>query len=314
MLEPPRVHAVVTPGVRGGLGLAAAGRTGSASRRSAASAERRARAAPGRREAQSRRPRVAMAGVSVTGFGPSPIRFRLEPRERRACATRPASTSEAIPTPLPVRHHRRDEDAARPVDEPGVVARVRDPAGLVQERVRAAGDEAAELAPVGHVDEQVEQVARVRRGECAPVPGDQRPAPAGGEMDVGEQPGQVVRGRVLAAGERRLALDPDADRRQRRRARGGSRRPSRCRRSRARGAARRPARRRRRVDSISLAASLSDSISIRRRSESRYEPGAGLPTWLRSASTAIATFSVEAAGKRARAFQAPPRPVTRSST
>ena len=80
----------------------AAGRTGSVSRRSAASAERRARVAPGRREGQSRRPRVAMAGVSVTGF--SRLRHRYVfawSRASASLAARPARTSEAVPTPLP---------------------------------------------------------------------------------------------------------------------------------------------------------------------------------------------------------------------
>ena len=43
-------------------------------------------------------------------------------------------------------------------------------------------------------------------------------------------------------------------------------------------------------------------------------PGAGIPRRPRRSSTAIASFSVEAAGNRARAFQAAPAPVRRSWT
>jgi hypothetical protein len=49
-------------------------------------------------------------------------------------------------------------------------------------------------------------------------------------------------------------------------------------------------------------------------SESMVEPRAGGPRVERSASTAIASLSVEPAGKRARAFQAAPAPVRRSCT
>src|SRR5262245_11331811 len=63
--------------------------------------------------------------------------------------------------------------------------------------------------------------------------------------------------------------------------------------------------------SSSLAARLSESISILRRSPSRWEPFEGGAGTERSVSTAMASFRVEAAGKRARAFQAAPRPVTR---
>ena len=63
-----------------------------------------------------------------------------------------------------------------------------------------------------------------------------------------------------------------------------------------------------------LAATLSESMIARRRRPSTYEPRAGLPPSVRSASTAIASFSVDPAGKRARAFQAVPSPVVRSRT
>ena len=63
-----------------------------------------------------------------------------------------------------------------------------------------------------------------------------------------------------------------------------------------------------------LAATLSEEMIARRRRPSAYEPRAGLPPSVRSASTAIASFSVDPAGKRARAFQAVPAPVVRSRT
>ena len=164
------------------------------------------------------------------------------------------------------------------------------------------------LPAVGHVREQVEQVAGVRGRERAAVAVDQRPASAGGEVDVGEQAREVERGRVLAAAERGLALHPHRDRRHAPASRAGSRRPSTCRRARSRAAGRPPGCRRR----------TSTRSRWRRRCRSRSASAggasrgtsraAGLPAWARSASTAIATFSVDAAGNRARAFQAAPRP------
>ena len=64
--------------------------------------------------------------------------------------------------------------------------------------------------------------------------------------------------------------------------------------------------------SSSFADALSERISISLRSRSSRVPCAGLPSSARRTVTAIASFSVEAAGKRARAFQAAPRPVRRS--
>src|SRR5581483_1629883 len=115
------------------------------------------------------------------------------------------------------REHGRDEDAARPVDEPGVVAGVRDPASLVGERVRPTGEVAAELAAIADVQEQVEQVARVRRRERGAVPVVQGAAATGREVDVRQQPREVEGARVLAARERGLALEPHRDRREQRR-------------------------------------------------------------------------------------------------
>lgn len=63
--------------------------------------------------------------------------------------------------------------------------------------------------------------------------------------------------------------------------------------------------------SIAFAARLSEYSIIERMSESSVEPRAGGPRVERSASTAIASFSVDPAGKRARAFQAAPSPVRR---
>ena len=66
--------------------------------------------------------------------------------------------------------------------------------------------------------------------------------------------------------------------------------------------------------SSSFAAALSETISICRAGRRRAIRRRGLPSSERSTVTAIASFSVEAAGKRAPAFQAAPRPVRRSWT
>jgi hypothetical protein len=63
-----------------------------------------------------------------------------------------------------------------------------------------------------------------------------------------------------------------------------------------------------------LAALSSDGTSIFRSSRSTVEPGCGLPRRDRMTSIAIATFSVEAAGNSARAFQVTVEPVRRSRT
>jgi hypothetical protein len=55
-----------------------------------------------------------------------------------------------------------------------------------------------------------------------------------------------------------------------------------------------------------FADSLSERTSIACRSEPVSLPRAGFPGSARSAATAIASLSVEAAGKRARAFHAAP--------
>ena len=83
-------------------------------------------------------------------------RFERAPR-RRARRGRPTTSR---PRRVP-RQHRGDVDAARPEDEPRVVARRRcsSPPCAGQ---RTAGEEAAELAAVGHVRQQPEEVARLR--------------------------------------------------------------------------------------------------------------------------------------------------------
>ena len=63
--------------------------------------------------------------------------------------------------------------------------------------------------------------------------------------------------------------------------------------------------------SMSFAALSSETVIIFRKSPSRYEPRAGRPECRASVVTAIASFSVDAAGKRARAFQAAPSPLVR---
>ena len=60
-----------------------------------------------------------------------------------------------------------------------------------------------------------------------------------------------------------------------------------------------------------LAAASSETSSIFRSTLFTYEPGTGTPSCRSSTAIAIASLSVEAAGKRARAFQAAPAPVAR---
>jgi hypothetical protein len=63
-----------------------------------------------------------------------------------------------------------------------------------------------------------------------------------------------------------------------------------------------------------FAATLSEATIAPRSSRSAYEPRSGVDGSVRSASTAIASFRVDPAGKRARAFHAAPAPVVRSRT
>ena len=60
-----------------------------------------------------------------------------------------------------------------------------------------------------------------------------------------------------------------------------------------------------------FAAASSDGTIISRRSEPTYEFGDGMPRCSVSTVAAIASFTVDAAGKRAFAFQAAPPPSTR---
>ena len=120
--------------------------------------ERRAPAAGVRSSAGAR------AGVSIAtspgvsrGSGAARPR-RLGPRARRRLTPAPAG---------PVGHHGDDDRTARPEDDAVVVARVVDPAGLVEHA--DAGEpshHAVDLAGVAHVGEQVEQVAGVGRREA----------------------------------------------------------------------------------------------------------------------------------------------------
>ena len=66
--------------------------------------------------------------------------------------------------------------------------------------------------------------------------------------------------------------------------------------------------------SRSFADALSECTSIFRSRPATRSPSPGLPARDRMTVTAIASLSVDAAGKRARAFQAAPRPVRRSWT
>ena len=63
-----------------------------------------------------------------------------------------------------------------------------------------------------------------------------------------------------------------------------------------------------------FAEALSEAISMSRRSTSRSVPSSGRSERMRRNSTAIASFTVDAAGKRAVAFHAAPPPVSRFST
>ena len=70
-----------------------------------------------------------------------------------------------MPTPAPYVITADGEHAAAPVDEPGVVPRARDPAGLVHDPGAVPRDEAVELAVVRGVREEVEEIARIRGRE-----------------------------------------------------------------------------------------------------------------------------------------------------
>ena len=154
-------------------------------------------------------------------------------------ATRPASTSDEMPgAGRAIGHHGHDERAARPEDDPVVVASAVDPAGLVEHtHAGELPDLPVELAGVPHVSEQIEQVAGVRGGE-ARLGGAERAAAAAREPDGAQQAREVVGARLLAAPPARLAVDPQRNppasaREGRRPPRARSRRTSPCRRARA---------------------------------------------------------------------------------
>ena len=105
--------------------------------------------------------------------------------------------------------HGRNVGAAAERDDAVVVPGARQPAGLVHDDRRGA-DEPVELAAVGDLREQPEQVARLR---AAHAEGEQRPLSGRREVDRTREPGEIPRGRVLAEPEARLALDADRDRR-----------------------------------------------------------------------------------------------------
>ena len=150
---------------------------------------RRARPALGaRRSGRRRRPRC-LGRLLAT-----------RKRSRAASATWPASSSAAR---RPPRHHGRDERAAGERDDAVVVPRGRQPARLVHDDGPAA-EEAVELAAVGDLREQPEQVASLRAAdaEC-----EQRALAGRREVDRPGEPREIPGGRVLADAERRLALD-----------------------------------------------------------------------------------------------------------
>ena len=89
----------------------------------------------------------------------------------------------------------------------------RQPAGLVHDdgpRADTAADEAVELAAVGGLREQPQQVAGLGRADAEP---DQRPLADAAEIHRPRQPCEIRSGRVLADAEVGLTLDADRDRR-----------------------------------------------------------------------------------------------------
>ena len=69
-----------------------------------------------------------------------------------------------------------------------------------------------------------------------------------------------------------------------------------------------------RAPATPFAARSSEGTIISRRSESSRDPGVGMPFVSESTVAAIASFTVDAAGKRAFAFQAAPDPPVRLCT
>jgi hypothetical protein len=123
-------------------------------------------------------------------------------------ATREHVRRRADPAGAPG-EHRGDEHAAVPDDDPVVVPRRCQPAGLVQERRRAA-EEPAQLAAVPDARQQPEQVTGFGRRHAE---SRQRPTSRRREVDGTGEARQVPGARVLANAEPRLALHPDRDRR-----------------------------------------------------------------------------------------------------
>ena len=74
----------------------------------------------------------------------------------------------------------------------------------------ARAEVAVELAPVGDLSEEPEQVASLR---AADAEAQQRPLARGREIDGAGETREIPGRRVLAEPERRLALDPDRNRR-----------------------------------------------------------------------------------------------------
>ena len=113
------------------------------------------------------------------------------------------------------RHDGGDEDAAVVRDDAVVVAHTGQPPRLVHHD-QPRTEVAIELAPVGDLGEEPEHVARLRAADAEV---QERSLACSGQIDGPGEAGQIPRRRVLADPERRLALDPDRDRRGRRRAR-----------------------------------------------------------------------------------------------
>ncbi len=114
--------------------------------------------------------------------------------------------AQADPARVPG-HHADDVDTPAPVHEPGVVAGIGDPPGLVQHR-GGPRQKAVELPVVGDVREDPEEVARVPTAE-APVDLRERAEPASSLVDRAVQPREIPGCRVLADSEGGLLVHPD---------------------------------------------------------------------------------------------------------
>jgi len=83
----------------------------------------------------------------------------------------------------------------------------------VEHRRVLAGEKAIELAAVGDVREEIEEIARVARGEARAVSLRESPFPLGREVDEAEELREIERTRVLADAVIRRLVYTHGDRR-----------------------------------------------------------------------------------------------------